>query len=200
MRNNRIQNNREVLTMRKMLCSVLALLCFALLTACGDTAQPQKSGSEIKAVITPKSAALTGDKNIAGILLTIALPAGVTPVLKTDGSGSIDSAATVEIISSSPPDQIMPGATLIPAKSTTLAELTITSIIVSGFKANDSITIHLKVAPGTTPVESDFKLLAFEAYSTVDASGSGSDKIFDMNVTDGSNKITLTPTLTTTIL
>jgi hypothetical protein len=184
--------------MRKLLGSFLTLLSLALLTACGDTAQPQKSGSEIKAVI--KTSALTGDKNIAGILLTITLPAGVTPMPKTDGSGGIDPAATVEIISSSPPDQIIPGATIFPATSTSLAKLTITSIIAQGFKTSDSITIHLKVASGATPVESDFKLLAFEAYSTVDASGSGSDKIFDMNVTDGSNKITLTPTLTTTIL
>jgi hypothetical protein len=195
---NRTQNNMGALTMNKLLCCLLTLMCIALLSACGDTAQPQKSGSEIKAVI--KSTALTGDKNIAGIQLTITLPAGVTPMIKTDGSGSIDPAATVEIISSSPLGQIMPGATLVPATATTPAQLTISSIIVSGFKTSDTITIHLKVAPGAQLLESDFKLIAFEAYSTVDATGSGSAKIFDMNVTDGSNLITLTPTLTTTIL
>jgi hypothetical protein len=177
--NDEIRNKRGELTMIKLLCHILILVSIALLTACGDTPKSTPTGSVIKAVI--KTTALTADRNVAGINLTITLPVGVAPPLKADGTA--DPAATVEITSSGAQNQNLPGATYTP--STTAAvpgQLAISAIIAAGFKATDEITIHLKVAAGAYPVESDFKLLSFEA--------------FDIN---GAEVTGLNPTLTTTI-
>jgi hypothetical protein len=164
--------------MLKLLCHFLILVSIALLTACGDTSQSPPTGSTIKAVIKPT--ALTADRNIAGINLTITLPVGVAPPLNADGTA--DPAATVEISSSGVQNQNLPGAIYTPASATAPGQLAISAIVAAGFKATDEITIHLKVAAGAYPVESDFKLLSFEA--------------FDIN---GAPVTGLLPTLTTTI-
>jgi hypothetical protein len=89
----------------------------------------------------------------------------------------------VEITSASAPSYLLPGATYSPATATASAQLAISATVASGFAATDQITIHLKVAAGAVPVESDFKLLSFDA--------------FDIN---GALVTGLTPILTTTIL
>jgi hypothetical protein len=132
----------------------------------------------MKAVI--KTTTLTADKNIAGINLTITVPAGVTPPLL--GDGTADPPATVEITSAAQAGQSLPGATYTPPQAGGVGQLAISAIVAAGFSATDTITIHLNVADGVTPLESDFKLLAFEA--------------FDIN---GAPVTGLTPTLTTTI-
>jgi hypothetical protein len=165
--------------MRKLLCYILILVPIALLSACGDTPQSSSTGSTIKAVI--KTTALTADRNIAGINLTISVPAGVAPPLQADNK-TVDAAATVEITSAAAQNQTLVGATYLPATATALGELAISGIVAAGFKATDEITIHLKVAAGTIPVEADFKLLSFEA--------------LDIN---GAPVTGLSPTLTTTI-
>ncbi len=164
--------------MIKLFCHILILISIALLTACGDTPKSTPPGSTIKAVI--KTTALTADRNIAGINLTITLPAGVAPPLKADGTA--DPAATLEITSSGARNQTLPGATYTPSTTAAPGQLAISAIVAAGFKATDEITIHLKVAAGAYPVESDFKLLFFEA--------------FDIN---GVKVTGLSPTLTTTI-
>lgn len=164
--------------MRKLFCYILILVPIALLPACGGSTNSATTGSTIKAVI--KTTALTADKNIAGIQLAITVPVGVAPPLKADGT--VDSAATVEITSSAAQDQTLPGATYVPATAAAPGQLTISAIVAAGFKATDQITIHLKVAAGTIPVEADFKLLSFEAFDTNGVSVTG-----------------LFPTLTTTI-
>lgn len=162
--------------MSRTFYSVLALMCIALLSACGDAAQPTKANT-MKAVI--KSSALTAGLNVAGVYLTITLPPGVAPPLLADGSA--DPTGTVEITSSGLGN--LPGATYTPATATASAQLAISATVASGFSVTDQITIHLKVAAGAVPVESDFKLLSFDAY--------------DIN---GALVTGLTPTLTTTIL
>lgn len=169
--------------------------CSFLIFSCGDSSRSSAPAGTMKAVI--KTAALTANQNIAGIELTITLPAGVSPHYNADGT--INAAATVEITSSSAANQTLPGATYTPATASSLGQLSISAIVASGFSATDEITIHLKVADGTFPVASDFNLLAFKAYSGIDPFGNGGVKIYDMSVTDGSNVITLSPTLTTTI-
>jgi hypothetical protein len=176
--NEKIRTKRGTLTMIKLLCHFLILMSIALLTACGDTPKSTPTGSTIKAVIKPS--ALTADRNIAGINLTITLPVGVSPPLQADGT--VDSAATVEITSSAAQNQNLPGATYTPASAAIPGQLAISAIVAAGFKATDEITIHLKVAAGAHPVESDFKLLSFDA--------------FDIN---GANVTGLNPTITTTI-
>lgn len=164
--------------MNKWLCYLSVLLLVALLSACGDTRHAAPGGSAVKAVIKPT--ALTADKNIACINLSITVPLGVAPPLRPDGTA--DPAATVEITSTVQSNQSLPGATYAPATATTPGQLQISAIVASGFSATDSITIHLKVDTGTFPVESDFKLLSFEAFDTNGAQVTG-----------------LNPTLTTTI-
>lgn len=165
--------------MKKLLCYLPVLLLFLLLSACGDTQHSPPAGTGvIKAVIKPT--ALTADKNIAGINVSITVPVGVSPLQQADGT--TDAAATVEITSSSPQNQTLPGVTYTPATATAPGQLAISAIIASGFAATDQITIHLKVAEGTFPVESDFQLLSFDAFDTNGAKVTG-----------------LNPTLTTTI-
>lgn len=164
--------------MKKLLCLSLMLLCITLLAGCGGTAAAPKVDRSIKAVIKPT--ALTADRNIAGIILSISLPVGVTPPLAADGS--INTAATVDITSSAPQNQILPGATYTPATATASGQLAISAIAAAGFQLTDQITLYLKVAEGAFPVESDFRLLSFEAFDTNGAPITG-----------------LNPTLTTTI-
>jgi hypothetical protein len=150
----------------------------ALLSACGSSPETAPAKSSIKAVI--KASALTANMNIAGINLSISVPVGVAPPLLPDGT--VDPSATVEITSSSPQSQTLPGATYTPATATAPGVLAISAIIASGFQATDTITLHLNVTPGIVPVQSDFNLKTFEAFDTNGAVVTG-----------------LSPTLTTTI-
>jgi len=198
-----MKNIKGVPTMKKLLCFTLMLLCITLLAACGGTAAAPKVDRSIKAVIKPT--ALTANRNIAGINLTITLPAGVTPPLQTDGS--VDIGATLEI-STAVTDQPLSGSTGVssklqynttqsqpllgatyipytPARATEPSkpgQLAIYVTVPTGFTETDQINIHLKVAEGAFPVETDFSLLSFEAFDTNGAPVTG-----------------LNPTLTTTI-
>lgn len=182
--------------MRRLRAFMSLLISITLLSACGSGSQsaPAANSRTIKAVV--KTAALTGDKSIAGIQLSITVPDGVTPTFKADGS--VDSAATVEITSTSPSNHALPGSTFTRATATAPAELAIYAIEAAGFSVSDTITIHLKVADGAKPLESDFKLLTFQAFSTV-VNGTGSVLVYNLHAT-GSNVVSLSPTLTTTIL
>ena len=185
--------------MKNLRNCMVALISIVLLSACGGAPQQQSTGGTIKAVI--KTAGLTSNQNIAGVQLSVSVPLGVTPIFKADGA-TVDAAATVEISSTSPANQGLSGATFTPATATGSGQLVISAIEAAGFQANDLITIHLKIVPGAKPLESDFKLLSFEAYNTVDTSGTGSSKVFGWDVTNGANPantINLTPTLTATI-
>lgn len=164
--------------MKKLFCFTLMLFCSALLASCGDSTPAPKTDRTIKAVIKPT--ALTAGLNVAGINLSISLPSGVAPTLLADGKA--DPAATVQITSSAPQNQILPGATYTAATATSPGQLAISAIVAAGFTATDQITLHLQVAEGSFPVETDFRLLSFEAFDTNGAVISG-----------------LNPTLTTTI-
>ncbi len=174
---NRSNNNPGAHRMRTLFKHTMALLLVALLSACGSS-QSTPATRTIKAVI--KSSALTANMNIAGISLAISLPVGVAPPL--DSNGKADPAATVLITSSSPQGQTLPGATYTPATATVSGQLAVSAIVAAGFAATDTITIHLNIAAGATPVESDFALLSFDAFDTNGATVTG-----------------LSPTLTTTI-
>lgn len=182
--------------MNRLVRFILLILAGTLLSACGDTPHSPQAARTVKAAI--KTTALTANQNIAGIELAMTLPPGITPTLNADGKVNI--AATVTITSSAAANQTLPGATYTPATASAAGQLAISAIVASGFSVNDEITIHLNIADAVNPVASDFKLLAFKAYSGVDASGNGGAILYDMNVIDGSNAITLTPTLTATIL
>jgi hypothetical protein len=164
--------------MKKLPYHILIFIFALLLAACGSSQQSASSSRTVKAVI--KASALTADKNIAGINLTISVPAGVTPPFKADGS--IDPSATVQITSSSPQNQTLPGASFTPATVTIPAQLAVSAIVAAGFSASDQITIHLNITEGTAPLAADFTLLSFEAFDTNGALVTG-----------------LNPTLTTTI-
>lgn len=187
-------NFEEIRTTRRLVHGMLLLVSVLLLVSCGSATSSPSSSRTIKAVI--KSTALSsGSSSIAGIQLSITVPTGVTPPLKADGS--VDAAAAVEITSTSPGNQALPGATFTPATATAPAEFAIYAIEAAGFTATDTITIHLNIAPGAKPVASDFNLLTFQAFSTV-VNGSGSVLVYDLHAT-GTNVVTLSPTLTTTI-
>ena len=165
--------------MRKLFRYILVLMSIALLSACGDSQHQSTTGSTIKAVI--KQSNLTAGLNIAAIDLAITVPAGVSPPLSADGT--VDAAATVEITTSAPSNQKLPGATYTPSTATAPGQLMISAMVASGFAATDTITINLNVAPGTFPTVSDFNLLSFEAFDIY-----------------GNGPLTgLSPTLTTTI-
>lgn len=165
--------------MRRLLYSILMLSFIALLSSCGGTSKSSTSGRGFKAVIKPT--ALTADRNIAGINLTITVPVGVEPPLLADNV-TVDAAATVEITSTAAQNQTLTGATYTPATATASGELAIYGIVAAGFKETDEITIHLRITGERVPVESDFQLLSFDAFDTNGAKVTG-----------------LNPTLTTTI-
>ena len=179
--------------MRKLFCHIVILLFITLLSACGGGGGGGGGGngrtpaSSVKAVIKPSARSV--EQNIAGIQLSISVPAGVSPFVTSQGE--TDSAATVEILSSVPATHTLPGISYTPATPATTGRITIVGVVVDGFGLNDQIMIHLKVADGADPHEKDFELLSFEAYDTSGA------KVFDLNATG--NTVTLSPTLTTTI-
>lgn len=160
--------------MKNWLKNVLILICFALLSACGDTQHSSSSGS-LKTVIKPT--ALTATLNIGGVQMAIALPVGVSPELNADGS--VNDAVAVEFISSAPAAYKTQKATYDAAKS--ILEFSV--IDLAGFSTQDQIVLHLKVAEGTFPKESDFSILSYD--------------FFDMST--GASITGLNPTLTTTI-
>jgi hypothetical protein len=162
----------------KFYCVLLGL-SISLLSACGGESTTSGPGGTIKAVV--KTSALAVTRNVAGIQLSISVPAGVSPQIKTDGS--VDAYATVEITSAASSGQTLPGSSYVPATASSTGKLTITGIVAPGFSTSDTITIHLNVAPGTTPVVADFRLLSFDAYDTSGAIVTG-----------------LSPVLTTSIL
>ncbi|MFA7403032.1 MAG: hypothetical protein WC007_03495 [Pelobacteraceae bacterium] len=164
--------------MRTLLCFILLLAFTALLSACGDTPKSSPTGGSIKAVIKPT--ALTAEQNVAGINLSITIPYGVEPPLLADGK--VDVAATVEIVTVTPGNQNLPGATYTPATAVAPGKLAISAIVASGFKPTDEITIHLKVATGTFPVASDFSLLSFEAFDTNGVRVTGLNPILTTNI------------------
>lgn len=159
--------------MKNMVMLALGCLMLALCSCGGGGGTASVSTPTVKAFI--KTSALTTSENIAGIQLTLTLPAGVAPYLQTDGK--VDVAKTVVINTSDPASQTLPGV-----DNKTANLLIITGIHVSGFKDTDSITINLTVAPGSFPTAADFKLTSFEAVDL-----------------DGTPVKNITPTLTTTI-
>lgn len=161
--------------MKNRLGNILLVICFALLSACGDTQHSSSSGGSLKTVIKPT--ALTATLNIGGVQMAIALPVGVSPELNPDGS--VNDAAAVEFISSAPSAYKTQKATYDAAKSV----LEFSVIDLAGFSTQDQIVLHLKVAEGTIPKESDFSILSYD--------------FFDMNT--GASITGLKPTLTTTI-
>lgn len=148
--------------MRKIFCYLICSFSILLLSACGGSSPQSPTSRTAKAVI--KTTAITADKNVAGIDLMISLPAGVTPPFST--GTNVDSAATVTISSASPDKNKIPFAIYTQATATESARLTVSAIEAAGFTLNDTITIHLNVAAGAYPVDSDFKLLSFEASDT----------------------------------
>jgi hypothetical protein len=168
--------------MRKLLRYILILLYLALLAACGDSQHTSPVASTMKAVI--KMSAATSALNIGAINLIISVPVGVSAPLPADNN-PVTAAATVEITSSAVLDQgVQRGYTYTPATTTSLGQISVFALKADGFTVatNDEIIIHLKVAPGTFPVASNFQLLTFDA--------------FDIN---GAPVAGLSPTLTTTI-
>jgi len=159
--------------MKRLFHHILALLLIALLSACGAAPQPAKSGSagSIKTVIKPS--ALAVGQNVAGIQLTITIPIGVSPPLLT--GGAVDTAATVEITSTAPQSNTLPGVAFTPATATAAGKLTIVAMNIAGFTQTDRITIHLNVAVDSFPSETDFALLSFAAYDINGATVTGLD-------------------------
>lgn len=142
--------------MRKMLCSLLALLCIAILSACGDTAQPTKASISFKSVI--KASALTASLNIGGVQMTLALPQGVTPPLNADGSWNED--AIIEFVSTVSANSIQKSAKYYPA--TSMLEFSVINLV--GFSTDDQITLHLVITPGATPQTSDFSVKTYNYF------------------------------------
>jgi hypothetical protein len=145
---------------------LMVLTCAFLLSACGSSGNSSvavsTSGGTIKAVI--KTGSQVAFQNVAGIQLAISVPVGVAPPLKADGT--VDGAATVTMTGSAPSGQKLSSVLYTPATSGKLGKLEIFGIEAAGFKPTDEITIHLKVAVGSFPVEGDFKLLSFAAFDT----------------------------------
>jgi hypothetical protein len=169
------RNNQGAATMKNWLGNVLILMCFVLLSACGETQHASPSGGSLKTVIKPTS--LTATLNIGGMQMAIALPSGVSPELNSDGS--VNDVAAVEFISSAPAAYKTQKATYDAVKSV----LEFSVIDLAGFSTEDQIVLHLKVAEGTFPKESDFSILSYD--------------FFDKNT--GQSITSLNPTLTTTI-
>jgi hypothetical protein len=166
--------------MKRLYYPILILLLFALLPACGSSTTAAKSGGSIKAVIKPS--ALAVGQNVAGIQLAITIPAGVSPILNSDGT--VNMAGTVEITGSVPQNQTLPGAAFTPATATSAGQLIIVGVEVAGFKATDQdqIIIHLNVAVDSFPVETDFKLLSFAAFDTNGKQVDGLNPVLTANI------------------
>jgi hypothetical protein len=138
--------------MRKLFSHLLLLMFIATLSACGGASQSPAAKRTYKAVI--KSTALTASLYIATVNLAITVPLGVFPTTK---------GAVVEVINSA--DHVVQNVSLndfiyTPATSVAVpGQITFGIVQADGFKENDEITVHLEVADGAIPVESDFQLL-----------------------------------------
>jgi hypothetical protein len=172
--------------MNRFLRRLPILILVTLLAACGAAPQREPGQKNITAIF--KASALTAERNIAGIQLTISVPVGVAPPLNSDGT--VNSEATVvitrgavsETAAAEAPGRTLVGAIFTPPAPAVSGKLVITALVADGFKTTDEVTINLNVAADATPAESDFALLIFDAFDTAGALVTG-----------------LTPSLTTTI-
>ncbi|MEI6205262.1 MAG: hypothetical protein WCP20_00635 [Desulfuromonadales bacterium] len=155
--------------MKKILYGITIILHMTLLIACGggggggSAGTPSvTTGGTIKAVI--KTSALSTSLKVAGIQLALTVPSGVSPPMLANGT--VDSAAAIEITSAAQQSHTLPGVSFTPATASSVGRLTVIGIVADGFGSNDQITIHLNIAVGAFPKESDFSLLTFEARDT----------------------------------
>ncbi len=143
--------------MRKLF--TLLIIPILLLAGCGGGggASVNNSATEAKVTLSTQGTIPTG-RALAGIGVTLQLPAGVTP--KLDASGGVDSSVVT------PSGVLANGATVltpvyIPASGTTPGSLSfaMASSAATGFGSGEFATVKLKVAAGTTaPTQSDYQV------------------------------------------
>lgn len=178
--------------MKNWFRNVLILMCFSLLSACGDTQHSSTTGGTMKAVL--KMTAGVAAQNMAGFNLIISVSNGVSTPLLADNTAT--AAGTVEIVSSTAlGDSAQRGYTYVPSTTGATGQLSVFAIKADGFTdvSNDQVIIHLNVADGVIPVASDFKLIYFDAF---DIDGK---IIASYDAATGVQTGTIIPTLTTTI-
>jgi hypothetical protein len=130
------------------------------LTACGGGGGSSAPPSTTATLNLSTSGTLPLGTSLAGIGITLTLPAGVT--IKTDSGGAVDP-GYVNVTGESSPESVI--AVYIPASGTTPATLTLTviSTTTTGFGAGEFVTVTCDLN-GTSPPVSDFVLSGFKPY------------------------------------
>jgi len=141
---------------------LLTFMLFAL-AACGggSTTVPSAKTVTLKLATTG-----TPSESLAGVSITVILPAGVTPALNSDGTV----AATVVAISgvAAPGTVTPPVYTAASGMVKGKLDLSVTSNVTAGFSAGEYATVVLSAAPGTNPQQGDF--LPFTGFRPIAAS------------------------------
>jgi hypothetical protein len=137
---------------------VLVLLVFAI--GCGPTSSPQQ---QVVRVTVSTSGSLSGGESLAGIGMTMALPAEVAPAL--DASGQVDAARLV-----TPSGVTATGGLAVTALHLAAAagqparlSLVVASKARAGFGVGESMVLTLNRADRATPQVSNFSITEFSA-------------------------------------
>ncbi len=142
--------------------SLLYGFMFALLflTACGGGGSPATQPTTATLKLS-NSGTLPKGTSLAGIGITLILPAGVT--VKTDTGGAVASGA-VTVTGSAAPGTVI--AVYTPASGTTPATLALamSSTATAGFGTGEYTTVTCDLANGTSPKATDFGLSGFKPF------------------------------------
>jgi hypothetical protein len=152
----------------------LILILLSLLAACGGGNGASTTDTlplTGRTAILKLTAGGTPSANLAGVGITVTLPDGVTPALKSDGSV----ADTVAVVSgvAAPGTFLTPVYT--PASGTTKGNLRLilASSIAAGFGAGEFATLTLNASAGSNPVAGDFTLADFNPIALNGATATG---------------------------
>ena len=144
----------------KMLRLTLTLILVALMAGCSSSYSPQKPA--VRLTVGTTGIIPTG-QSLAGIGMTMALPAGVTPAL--DASGGVDTAMLVTPSGLTSAGGLAATAIYLDVAAGQPARLTlaVSSKTNAGFGTGECMILTLNRTAGATPQANEFGITEFSA-------------------------------------
>lgn len=153
----------------KLVARLMTIAAVAIMAACGGSggggSTPPAPGAKTSTIKLATTG--TPSAQLAGIGVTVTLPAGVTPSLNT--SGKVVASVVTVSGAAAPGTAVTPGYNA----ATRTLQIVVASNSVPGFGSGEFATLTLDVAAGVTLKNSDFSLTAFTPVTLTGGTASG---------------------------